>query len=388
VNLLDPDRLRRRVAAMYPDVAPNGVSIVRAPGRVNLIGEHTDYNQGHVLPAAIGLEIWLAFAPASDRWVEIALEASGETASFDLAALPSGTGGWIDYVAGVAWSLSQLGTPLRGMRGLLASTLPVSAGLSSSAALELASAFALALELPEPMALAFACQRAENQWVGVSCGIMDQFAVSFGVADAAMLLDCRSLEHRRVPLPLASHAIVVCDTGSPRRLSASEYNARRRECEVAVERIALRWPEVRALRDVKPEMLDAVRDQLDPVSFRRARHVVDEDARVLGFVNALSRGDVAKAGHLLGESHASLRDLFEVSSPELDALVEIASAVPGVAGSRMTGAGFGGCTVTLAARDAIEELRAAVAREYPARTGREAAVYDVAIVDGAGTVEA
>jgi galactokinase len=373
---------------MFTDVAPNGVSIVRAPGRVNLIGEHTDYNEGYVLPAAIGLEIWLAFAPASDRRVEIALEATGETASFVLDALPPATGRWIDYVAGVAWALGRLGTPLRGVRGLLASELPMSAGLSSSAALELASALALAPELPEPMSLALACQRAENQWVGVSCGIMDQFAVTFGAPDAAMLLDCRSLEHRRVPLPLASHAIVVCDTRSPRRLSASDYNARRRECEVAAERLAARWPEVRALRDVKPEMLDAVRDELDPVSFKRARHVVGEDARVLAFVDALSRGDVTQAGRLLGESHDSLRDLFEVSSPELDALVEIASAVPGVAGSRMTGAGFGGCTVSLAARDVVEELRSAVAREYPARTGGQAAVYEVAIVDGAGTVEA
>jgi galactokinase len=388
MSVLEPDRLRRRLAELQPGLAGEArdALIVRAPGRINVIGEHTDYNDGFVLPAAIGLETWLAFVPSADRTVSIALDATGEVAGFELDDVPAASGRWIDYVAGVAWVLARRGTALRGIRGLLAGTLPVSAGLSSSAALELVAALAMAAEPPEGMALALACQQAENEWVGVQCGIMDQFAERCGVAGHAMLLDCRSLEHRSVGLPLDAYALVVCDTRSPRRLSASEYNARRRECERAVGLIAVAHPEVRALRDVSPEMLDAVRPELDPVSYRRSRHVVDENARVLSAVEALREGRVDEVGELLNAGHVSLRDLFEVSSGELDALVEIASGVEGVAGSRMTGAGFGGCTISLVARDAIEELRSAVEGEYPRRTGREAAFYVVDAVDGAGPV--
>ena len=367
--------------------------VVRAPGRVNLIGEHTDYNDGLVLPAAIDLEIRLAVVPTDDRRVEIALLASGERDGFALDAIRERRGSWIDYVAGTAAVLAAEGLPLRGFRAVLTSTLPIASGLSSSAALELASAFAL-LDPPDPdrlgldrLRLAQLCQRAENDFVGVRTGLMDQFAVALGEAGAAMLLDCRSLDYRAVLLPLAEHALVVCDTGSPRRLGASEYNDRRRQCEEAVATIAAVDHEVRSLRDVDEPMLARFADLLGAETVRRCRHVIRENDRVRAAVSAFAAGDLPAVGRLFEESHASLRDLYEVSSPELDALVEIARGVPGVVAARMTGAGFGGCTVNLVAREAIEAVRTAVAEQYPARTGLAPAVYVVEPVDGAGPAD-
>jgi galactokinase len=391
-----PGRLRAALAEAEPAAAANpaGVRLVRAPGRVNLIGEHTDYNEGLVLPAAIDLEIRLAILPTDDRRVEITLLASGERRGFDLDALAKPSGTWIDYVAGVAWSLADAGITLRGFRGVLASTLPVSAGLSSSAALELASTWAL-LDPPDlaahattGMRVAQLAQRAENDYVGVRCGLMDQFASSLGRAGAAMLLDCRSLEYRPVPLPLARQLLVVCDTGSPRRLGTSEYNARRAQCERAVAVIARRDPAVRALRDVDLETLRraAASGELDEETARRCEHVVRENGRVEAAVGAFERGDLDTVGELFAESHESLRDLFEVSSPELDAMVDIATSVPGVVAARMTGAGFGGCTINLVDRDAVPRLREAVEREYRRRTGLQPRVLAVEPADGAGII--
>jgi galactokinase len=295
-------------------------------------------------------------------------------------------------VAGTAWSLQDGGLALHGLRGVLWSNLPTSSGLSSSAALELASAWAL-LDPPDlaaqgidGMRLARLCQRAENEYVGVMTGIMDQFASSLGRRGSAMLLDCRSLEYRTVSLPSDDHVIVVCDTNVPRRLEKSEYNTRRSECERAARTIAEREPGVRSLRDVDPEMLERHAERLDPVAHRRARHVVLENVRVAEAVTALEGGDVATVGRLFAESHASLRDLFEVSSPELDAMVEIATATPGVVAARMTGAGFGGCTVNLVRREAVDAFRVAVERDYPARTGRTPHVFVVEAAAGAGLV--
>ena len=393
-GVIAPARLRAALAEHEPEAAanPSRVRVVRAPGRVNLIGEHTDYNDGLVLPAAIDLEVRLAVLPTDDRRVEITLLATGERRGFDLGHLPSPSGSWIDYVAGVAWSMSEAGLALRGLRAVLGSSLPVSAGLSSSAALELATAWAL-LDPPDPaahgtdgMRLAQLAQRAENDYVGVRCGLMDQFASSLGRAGAAMLLDCRSLDYRPVPLPLARHVLVVCDSGSPRRLGTSEYNARRAQCERAVAVIARRDPSVRALRDVDLERLAAAAaaGELDDETRRRCEHVIRENARVEATVAAFERGDLPAVGRLFAESHASLRDLFEVSSPELDALVDIATSVPGVVAARMTGAGFGGCTVNLVARSSVNALRAAIERDYPPRTGLRARVFAVEPADGAG----
>jgi galactokinase len=270
-----------------------------------------------------------------------------------------------------------------------ASSLPVSAGLSSSAAMELASAWALSgPEGPrvDGMTLARICQRAENVYVGVNCGLMDQFASSLGAPGAALLLDCRSLEFEAVGLPLEEDQLVVCHTGSPRRLETSQYNARRAGCERAVAELARQGLAVRSLRDVTPAMLPDLEGRLDPESLRRAEHVVHENERVTATVEALRVRDLEAVGRLWAESHASLRDLYEVSSPELDALVAIATGVEGVVAARMTGAGFGGCTVNLVRRDAVARLTEVVQRDYPARTGLIAHVYPVEPVAGAGFV--
>jgi galactokinase len=387
---IDPDRLRDRLRTLDPAAAanPDAIRVVRAPGRVNLIGEHTDYNDGFVMPAAIGLEIRMAVLPTDDRRVEVTLDDTGETAGFDLDAIGPPTRTWIDYLAGTAWALAEAGRPLRGFRGVLASNLPRGAGLSSSAALEMAAALAMLgpdeAGPPEPRAVAG--RRAENGYVGVQSGVMDQFASAAAIADHAILLDCRSLAWRPVPLPLGDCALVVCHSGSSRKLETSAYNERRADCDRAVAAIATIEPSVRALRDVDEELLGRAVGLMDPVAVRRARHVVEEDARVLATERALAGGDLAEVGRLFAASHASLRDLFEVSSPELDALVEIAAGVNGVVASRLTGAGFGGSTVNLVRREAVAALRAAVERDYRARTGLRPMVLEVDAVDGASFV--
>jgi galactokinase len=359
---------------------------VRAPGRVNLIGEHTDYNDGFVLPAAIDLEIRIAYLPSDDRRVALDRLDSGERDGFDLDLPRTKAGTWLDYVAGTAWALGEVGLPLTGLRGVIASTLPPNAGLSSSAAIELASAWALLDDRApgvDPFELAKICQVAENRYVGVQSGLMDQFAEACGVDGAAMLLDCRSSEWRAIPMP-ADVAIVVCHTGSARRLDRSEYNVRRSQCEAAVADLASIDPDIRSLRDVTLELLDRESARLDPVTARRARHVVAENRRVGETVAALADGDLAEVGALFAASHASLRDLFEVSSPELDAMVDIARSVPGVVAARMTGAGFGGCTVNLVRPDAVSRLRETVERDYPSMTGLTPTVLPVHATAGAG----
>ena len=390
-SLVAADRLRERLAAIEPLVAlhPERVVVVRAPGRVNLMGDHTDYNDGLALPAAIDLEIRIALVPTDDRRVDLVLDASGQHATFDLDAIGGKRGTFVDYIAGTAWAMQEAGVATRGFRGLLASSLPTGASLSSSAALELASAWALS-PAPgpsiDPVDLARICQRAENAYVGVNCGLLDQFSSACGRADRAVLLDCRTLAHEEVRLPLHDHALVVCHSGSPRRLESSEYNARRAQCERAVETLAGRGYPVRALRDVTPEMLVPIRAILDEETYRRCEHVVLEDERVVATIAALEAGDLDAVGRLFAESHASLRDLYEVSSPELDALVEIATDVDGVVAARMTGGGFGGCTVNIVRRDAVESLSEAIRTRYPERTGLTPRVFAVHPADGAGLV--
>jgi len=388
----DPARLADHLATIEPSAAIDraAIRVVRAPGRVNLIGEHTDYNDGFVLPIAIDRAISIAFIPTDDGRVTLSLAEGGDTAGFSVDDVGRRRGHWIDYVAGTAWAMADAGLPLRGFRGLLASDLPQAAGLSSSAALELASALALSGGDEPPvdrMTLARIAQRGENAYVGVQSGLMDQFASAHGVDGAALLLDCRSLEFGPVALRLDDVALVVTHSGSDRRLEMSAYNERRAQCEAAVAVIARTQSGVRSLRDVTSAMLDEVSQELEPVLARRARHVVEENVRVLRAVDALEARDHVTAGRLFSMSHASLRDLYDVSSPELDALVEIATDVPGVYGSRLTGAGFGGCTVTLVRREAIPELTAAVEERYPARTGLDPTVFEVTPAAGAGRVD-
>jgi galactokinase len=386
---LAPGAMRAALVAVEPRAAahPDAIRIVRAPGRVNLIGEHTDYNLGFVLPAAIDLEIRIAFVPTDDRRVELVSGATGERARFDLDAIGPRRGAWLDYVAGTAWALAEAGVAMRGLRGIIVSSLPTASGLSSSAALELASAWALA-DAPggdvAPLSLARICQRAENAYVGVNCGLMDQFASACGVAGDAVLLDCRSLDFRPVALPLATHTLVVIHTGSTRSLTTSQYNVRRAQCEAAAAALEAEDPSVQSLRDVTPAMLPRMRDLVGDDVFRRSRHIVTENGRVVETIDALAAGDLAAVGRLWAASHASLRDDFEVVSPELDALVEIAATVPGVAAARMTGAGFGGCTINLVERGAVASLTDRVMADYPGRTGLTPRVYAVDAVAGAG----
>ena len=366
---------------------------VRAPGRVNLIGEHTDYNDGLVLPAAIDLGITIDLVPRDDRLVRLELVADGDVGQLDLDAIGAPTGGWLDYVAGVALELSQAGLPIGGFDGRLSATLPASAGLSSSAALELAAAWALLAAAEgftpnavERLALARLCQRAENDYVGVRTGLMDQFAASCGEAGCALLLDCRSLDYRPVILPRGLQLVVV-ETGAKRRLAASEYNQRRSECERGVAVLRSRGEQVASLRDATLVMLDRAATDLGDVVYRRCRHVIEENARTVAAVRALESDDRAALGALFAASHASLRDLYEVSSPALDAAVDIATRTRGVVATRMTGGGFGGCTVNLVEPDAVDALRGALARDYIARTGLMPKVHVVAAARGAGLVE-
>jgi galactokinase len=391
-TVTDPARLLEWLATVESraTVHPDAVRMVRAPGRVNLIGEHTDYNDGYVLPAAIDLELRIAYLPTDDHRVELHSDSDGVGAPLviDLRDIGPPKGEWGDYVRGTALELQRAGLPVYGLRGVLASTVPVGAGLSSSAALELAACWALSGDRPpaaDALTLARLSQRAENEYVGVHCGLMDQFASASGTDGAAMLLDCRSLQHRIVPLP-TDMVLVVAHSGVPRSLSGSAYNERRAECEAGVAAIARRDPGVRSLRDVTPALLDAHAADLDPVVARRARHVVTENRRVLLAEAALASADATAVGELFAASHASLRDDYEVSCPELDLLVEVAAATPGVVASRMTGAGFGGCTVSLVRPDAVGALNDRILGEYARRSGRGPRVWPVRAVDGAGVL--
>jgi galactokinase len=361
--------------------------LARAPGRVNLIGDHTDYNDGFVLPMAIDRAVWIALRPRNDRRVVVYSVDFDERAGFDLDAEMSSalTGGerkgWIEYVHGVAWALRDAGYPLgRGWDGVAAGDVPVGAGLSSSAALELATARAFAglggLAW-EPIAMARLAQRAENEWVGVNCGIMDQLISAAGRAGHALLIDCRSLQTRAVPLP-SGVAVVVLDTATRRGLVDSAYNERRAQCESAAAFFG-----VAALRDVDTTMLAARVADLDPVTRKRARHVVTENERTLAAATALEGGDVERVGRLMDESHSSLRDDFEVSRPELDTMVRLARTHDGCYGARMTGAGFGGCAVALVAATSAQEFVRDVTRRYAAEVGLQPALYVCAASQGA-----
>jgi galactokinase len=367
---------------------PAAVRLVRAPGRVNLIGEHTDYNGGLVLPMAIDLAIAIAFVPTDDRTVELTLRSTGERAIVELDRLPPRDGSWVDYVAGMAWALTGAGVAIRGFRGILAADLPVGAGLSSSAALELAVAWALSGEVAralDRMHVARLAQRAENEFVGVACGLMDQFAVTFGRAGAAVLLDCRTLEHRPIPIP-DGVAFVVCDSGLPRRLAESAYGDRRAECTRALAEIEAVAPSVASLRDVDDALLARASTAMDDVAFRRARHVIGENARVAAAVDALALDDIAALGRAVSASHASLRDDFEVSTPELDRLVVAAESTAGVLGARLTGAGFGGCTLNVVEPRAAAELVARLNALEPFPGAAPIHAFEVRASDGVARV--
>ncbi len=357
--------------------------VVRAPGRVNLIGEHTDYNDGFVLPLAIDRAVWIALRPRADRQVLVhSLDFAGST-TFALDELTRSDDGWVEYVKGVAWALREAGHRLHGWEGVIAGDVPVGAGLSSSAALELAvaRAFAVVSELPWDAAkMALLGQRAENEWVGVRCGIMDQMISAAGRAGHALLIDCRSLHAEAVPFPSGT-TVVVLDTGTRRGLVDSAYNERRRQCESAARTFG-----VSALRDVSSACFEAECGRLDEITRRRARHVVTENERTLQAADAMRCGDAVAVGRLMDASHASLRDDFAVSSRELDVMVECGRAHPACLGIRMTGAGFGGCAVALVQSQQAEAFTSAVAAEYQKTTDIAPILYVCAATEGAAVV--
>ncbi len=363
--------------------------VVRAPGRVNLIGEHTDYNDGFVLPVAVDRAVWLAVSPRGEPWATVrAMDMRNDERTFPVDRVPSSTGDWADYPQGVVWALLERGLKPVGIHAVLTADVPVGAGMSSSAAVELAFAYTwdrfgeFALPCPE---MALLCQRAENAYVGVNCGIMDQMISACGRAGHAMFLDTRTLERKYCPMP-EGVAIVVADSLVRRSLAHSEYNVRRGQCEMAVRLLRKHLPQIEALRDVTLRDLRRYGAELPEVVLRRARHVVTENRRVLLFVKALYRRDLETLRALMVEGHRSLRDDYEVSSPELDALVEAALEVPACYGARLTGAGFGGCIVALVAEEAVDEFGQHLTRAYEAQFGKRPAIYVTRSADGVGAV--
>jgi galactokinase len=340
---------------------------------VNLVGEHTDYNDGFVLPMAIEEGIAAAFAPNREGVLRVHASDVGETREVplgDLRGHPGATSGWFGYAAGMAWAMNASELPLTGTSIALAADLPPAAGLSSSAALLLVVARALAAAAGlawDPRRVSLMAQRAEQEFAGLACGIMDQMAVACARDGHALLLDCRSLETSDVVIPEDVRVVIVY-SGVRRSLASSAYNNRRAACERAVAAVRRFAPEVRALRDVDEEMLERARASLDEEAFRRASHIVVENVRPSHLAAALERGDLERAGRIMLDSHASLRDLYEVSSPELDALVELSMAQKGCYGARLTGAGFGGCTVALVDADRVQPFATEVARAYEERT--------------------
>ncbi len=354
--------------------------VIRAPGRVNLIGEHTDYNDGFVLPLAIDRAIWFAIQPRSDDVVLLHSLDMDSTVTFDLTDLRHSDDGWGEYVKGVAAILQKDGYKLAGWEGVMKGDIPIGAGLSSSAALELATAraFAAVGDWPwQPAEMAKVGQRTENEWIGVNCGIMDQMISACGSADHALLIDCRSLDTRAVPLPTGTQ-VVVLDTATRRGLVDSAYNERRRQCEDAAA-----YFKVAALRDVDEALFDAKGAGLDALTQQRARHVVTENARTLAAAEAMAADDAQALGALMDASHVSMRDDFEISAEGLNAMVEIARAQPGCYGARMTGGGFGGCAVALVDSGQVEAFVSAVAEAYSTRMKLTPAIYVCSATDGA-----
>lgn len=372
-------RARERFVAL---VGGTPEIVIRSPGRVNVIGDHTDYSEGFVLPIAIDRAVWLALRPRDDGVARVWAELVDSWSEFDVND-PADRTGWSAYLQGVAHVLGEQGHPLRGFDGVLTTDLPAGAGLSSSAALELAAARAFA-ELTgsvwDPVAMALACQRAEQEWVGMNCGIMDQLVCAAGRTGSALLIDCRSLETRPTPMPHDA-AVIVLDTVTRRELVDSAYNERRRACEAAATAYG-----VAALRDLDAGRLEAGRHLVDEVTYRRARHVVNENAVTVEAAEALAQGDLGRAGELMDASHASLAGDYEVSTPALDAMAAAARTAPGCFGARMTGAGFGGSVVALVARRKVDAFVPATLAAYEEATGTGGTAIRVTASAGVGVV--
>lgn len=360
--------------------------LFRAPGRVNLIGEHTDYNDGFVLPMAIERQVVVAASPRTDRIVRVCSRSIRKEDQFDLDRPgPKQRRSWLDYVEGVAQMLLAKGARIGGANLLIDSDVPTGAGLSSSAAIEMAVGYALLSASGatlEKKDLALAGQAAEHQYVGTRCGIMDQYISALGQADHALLIDCRSLEPSAIPLKLSGVSVLVTDTKVKHSLAASAYNDRRAECEQGASQLG-----VKALRDISVEDFQKRADSLPKPVQQRCRHVVTENARTLQAAEALKSGDLERMGKLMADSHASLRDDYEVSCPELDLLVEVALGTKGVIGSRMTGGGFGGCTVSLVRDEALKAVQETLAAGFEKRFGKKPGFLVTRAAAGVGALQ-
>jgi galactokinase len=363
---------------------------VRAPGRVDLMGSHTDYNEGYVLTMPIDRDTWIAARPRPDHLVCVQSMNVGETTAFALDRIAyDGALPWSNYVRGVAATLQAELYALSGFDGLVHSTVPLSSGLSSSAALEAATAMlfqVLGGWDMEPIKMALLCQRAENEFVGVNCGLLDQYTSILGQAGCALLLDCRDLTSRPVVLPDGIQ-VVICDTQAKRELSGSEYDNRRAQCEEGTLHIARHYPGVTALRDVTLDQFKQHAAGLPPAVARRCRFIIEESSRVLQLAEALSKSDLGAIGGLMATSYAGARDLYEIGSPEMVAMMKAMLGGPGVLGARQAGAGFGGCMVAIVKEESVDAFEAHVRQAYAASTGIEPQVYPVQAAAGAGPLE-
>jgi galactokinase len=352
--------------------------IALAPGRVNLIGEHTDYNDGWVLPMAIDRKIGVAFAPRDDRLLRVRSVVFDQTREISIDDLaPPGGSEWFSFPAGVAWAMISSGLEVSGADLVVDGDVPLGSGLSSSSALVMAAALALCevSGIPwSPVEMALLGHRVESDWVGIKGGVMDQFTAAMAREGHALLLDCRSLSHSPVRIPDEA-VVVVMDTGAPRTLVGSAYNERSASCRAAVEALKEADREVRALRDVNLDFLEANRELLDETTYRRTRHVVEENARPPAMSEALAKGDLVKAGRLMDESHTSLRDLYEVSSFELDLFTTLSREHPACFGARLTGAGFGGCAIALVSADGVEEFMEETHSRYRERVQLSSSIF-------------
>ena len=379
----------RRLKVLFAERYGAIPTIYRAPGRVNLIGEHTDYNDGFVIPAALDLYTYVAVSPRSDRKLRVYSENLGEMCDLDLDMIQLGRSGhWSDYVRGIAGVLESAGYRLRGAELAIISEVPLGAGLSSSAALEVSTALALVNSSGISVDLttvAKMCQKAEHLYAETRCGIMDQFISCHGRAGHALMLDCRSLDFQLLPIP-PQVRMMVCNTMVRHEHASSGYNTRRNECEVGFRALSEALPGICALRDVTVDDLENHFDRLSDVIYKRVRHVVTENYRVKRAAIALETGDIAEFGRLMADSHRSLRDDYEVSTLELDLMVELSNGQDGVYGARMTGGGFGGCTINLVEAAHAQDVQQRLEQGYEARTGLRPTILICETSDGAGAV--
>ena len=364
--------------------------VYRSPGRINIIGEHTDYNQGFVLPAAIEQAAYVAISPREDNELHLYATSMQEMVVLKLEDLVPKTGAWSNYIAGVAEQMIRKGYPVRGFNLVLHSDVPIGAGLSSSAAIECAVAFALNECFGcglDRLQLVHLAQKAEHEFAGVQCGIMDQFASMMGKRNHLIKLDCRSLEYEYIPFQLGNHAMVLFDTNVKHSLASTAYNERRQQCEQGVQWIAAQLPHIHTLRDADMDMLEQFVLPKDSLVYRRCAYVVKEIQRVDAACTALQAGDLNKLGQLMYETHAGLSMDYEVSCTELNLLVDLVKARPGVIGARMMGGGFGGCTLNLVESDQVEELIRTVQISYERATNLPLNYYLVSAADGSGRVD-